>query len=108
MHQLKEVDMLSTKMDLLWTGSMREPTRRRKLCTSMIPAWLVKSVETLGIQEANAKNYKRMWTTSTTTTTTTILNIIKARINSKGLTTQVTTQVIIKVIILLINPLWES
>jgi hypothetical protein len=74
----------------------------------MIPAWLVKSVETLGTQEAIAQNYKRMWTTSTITTTTTILNRIKARINSKGRTTQVTTQVIINVIILLINHLWES
>jgi hypothetical protein len=34
-HQLKEVDMLSAKMDLLMK---REPARRRKSCTFMILA----------------------------------------------------------------------
>jgi hypothetical protein len=49
--------MLSAKMDLL---SMREPARRRKSCTFMIPALLVKSVETLGTQEAITQSHKRM------------------------------------------------
>jgi hypothetical protein len=62
----------------------------------MILAWLVKSVETLGIQGAIALNFKRMWTTSTTTI---ILSKIKYEINNRGQTTKVTIKVTFKVII---------
>jgi hypothetical protein len=34
MHQLKEVDMLSAKMDLLMKGLKTKPLRRRKSCNS--------------------------------------------------------------------------
>jgi hypothetical protein len=38
MHELKEVDILSTKMDLLMKSSMIEPVRRKKSYTFMILA----------------------------------------------------------------------
>ena len=91
-HQLKEVDMLAAKMDLLWKYLTREPLRRKKSCTSMILAWLVKSVDKLGTQLPTTQSGGRTWTTSTTTTTTTTVhNRIKARTSNSGLTTQVTT-----------------
>jgi ribose 1,5-bisphosphokinase PhnN len=45
--------MLSAKMDLLMKR-LDERAREKKSCIFMIPAWLVKSVETLGIQAAVA------------------------------------------------------
>jgi hypothetical protein len=38
MHQLKEVDMMSAKMDLLLRGLKTKPLRRRKSCNSSNPA----------------------------------------------------------------------
>jgi hypothetical protein len=38
MHQLNEVDMLSAKMDLLMKKLEDLVVRRKKSCTSMIPA----------------------------------------------------------------------
>jgi hypothetical protein len=37
-HQLKEVDMLSAKMDLVMKKLKTEPMRSKKSCTFMIPA----------------------------------------------------------------------
>ena len=38
MHQLKEVEMVAAKMDLLMKDLMREPLKRKKSCTFMILA----------------------------------------------------------------------
>jgi hypothetical protein len=38
MHQLKEVDMLFAKMDLLMKSLKTKPLRRRKSCNSSNPA----------------------------------------------------------------------
>ena len=46
----------------------------------MIPAWRVKSVETLGIQGPTALKFMRMWTSSAII----VLNRIKDGINNKG------------------------
>jgi hypothetical protein len=98
MHQLKEVDMLSAKVDLLMKSLEDKPLRRRKSCNSSNLTWPMKSVETLDTQGVNALSWRRTWTTSTTTT-----NIVPSRIKdglSREPTTQVTIKVIIKVIIL--------
>jgi hypothetical protein len=45
---------LSAKMDLLMKRLDERASEKKESCTFMILAWLVKSVETLGIKEAIA------------------------------------------------------
>jgi hypothetical protein len=93
MHQVKKVDMLSAKMDLLM----------KKLDEQNHD--FVKSVEALATQEATILKSKRMSTISTTTPIIVLnrikdgTNRIKGEISNKDLTTQVTTQVTTKVTI---------
>ena len=100
MHQLKEVDMMSAKWTCSWRSSKTELMRSKKSCTFMIPAWCLKSVETLRIQGTTVLKPMRMWTSSTTTF---ILNRIKDGISNRGQTTKVITKVTINVINLIIS-----
>jgi hypothetical protein len=74
----------------------------------MIPAELVKCVETLAIQGATVLKLKRMWTTSITTIIA--LNRIKDGISNRGKITKVTIKVTfkVKIIIISIKHTWES
>ena len=49
MHQLKEVDMLSAKMDLLMKKLEDRANEKQESCTFMISVCRVKNVATLGI-----------------------------------------------------------
>jgi hypothetical protein len=104
MHQLKEVDLLSAKMDLLmkkledWVSEKKEVMHiHDSLMTCEVCG------ETT-IQGTIVLKLKRMWTTSITIII--ILNRIRDGISNRGQSTKVTFKVTI--IIISINHPWEN
>jgi len=102
MHQLKEVDMLATKMDLLMKR-LDERSIEKKEVMHIHDSGMTceeygetRHTGTNCLEVREDVNYIK-----TTTTTTTILNKIKARACNSGLTTQVISKVIILTITLI-------
>jgi hypothetical protein len=60
MHQLKEVDMLSAKMDLLMKKIEERANEKQEVMHIHDSRRRVKSVETMGIQGTTALKFMRM------------------------------------------------
>jgi hypothetical protein len=60
MHQLKEVDMLSAKMDLLMKKIEERANEKQEVMHIHDSRTCVKSVETMGIQGTTALKFMRM------------------------------------------------
>jgi hypothetical protein len=59
MHQLKEVDMVSAKLDLIMK-KLEARDMMKKEVMDISDSCIVKNVEMLGTQESTVKNFKRM------------------------------------------------
>jgi hypothetical protein len=112
MHQLKEADMMSTKLDLIMKKLAEWDIEKKEGMHINDSRMTCEECGDVG-PETTVRQFKKMWTTSSTTTTVIVLNQIKDGIsrikdginNNKGQTTKVTFKVIILVII--ISHPWE-
>ena len=108
MHQLKEIDMLAAKMDLLMKRLDERAVEKKEVMDvndsgmTYVECGETGHTSTNWPELTNDMNYI---SSSSSTTNTTILSKTKAGTSNSGLTTQVTTQVTTKVIVPTIIPI---
>ena len=97
MHQLKEVDMLSAKMDLLMKKLEDQANEKQKVMHIHDSRMTCEECGNTGHSRNNCPKTQEMQILSTTTTTF-VLNRIKDGISNRGKTTKVTLKLIILII----------